>query len=209
MILQCKQTTRLPNRELSFFSSDNKEIGKGNIPKIFIGELAIYNEKITLEMSDGMVTNILCGESVIGFIKEDVVVTKKVLFLKTGYSFYRMKYKEKIYSVYESGLGPNKHFFSLYDEDTLTAVIHKEDLVINYCDSYNLYSENREAMIAACAFTTFLESTAYVDTTAGIGNMVTAEPFYTSQQELKDKYDPEFIPRILKIEEDLLENEVK
>lgn len=122
--------------------------------------------------------------------------TKKVLFLPVGYEYYRVTIGEKIYAVYEVGLGADKHFYCFYAGEETVAIVHKPDKVINYLDRYDCYLLSEEQFLAAGLFCLFLESGQYYNVSA-IGNVESDIETVTIQKELQAKYNPDFIPRIL------------
>ena len=85
--------------------------------------------------------------------------------------------------------------YVLYNNEKTTKTILELDNAIDELD------ETEEEMEVALICTMFLESTAFCDRTAGIGYKVEDSPYYTTQKELRDKYDPNFIPMIKEMHE--------
>lgn len=122
--------------------------------------------------------------------------TGKVLFVPVGYDYYQFTIGGVTYSVYEVGLGAEKHFYCIYVGDNTVAIIHKPDKVINHLDRYDCYLLSEEQFLAAGLFCLFLESGQYYNMRA-IGNEERDIETVTIQKELQAKYNPDFIPRIL------------
>ena len=196
MILKLIQTERLPVRKHVFEDLSCKNAGAGIVPKCFVADIKIFGDALHMEMREHLTMEIQRDGLNVGKINQDIVVTKKILFLKTGFDYFKFSFDEIEYSVFESGLGSNQHYFCLYSGNDTVGIIHKDDFVRNYCDTYTLYTIDKAIMKALCVFAMYLEATFYVDRTAGIGNSEECISHYSAQAELREKYDPTFIPRI-------------
>ena len=122
--------------------------------------------------------------------------TKKVLFLPIGYDYYRFTVGENTYTVYEVGLGADKHFYCFYVGEETVAIIHKPDQVKNYLDRYDCYLASEDHFLAVGLFCLFLEAGQYYDIDC-IGNKEDNTETITLQKELREKYDPSFISKVL------------
>lgn len=122
--------------------------------------------------------------------------TKKVLFLPIGYDYYRFTVGENTYTVYEVGLGADKHFYCFYVGEETVAIIHKPDQVKNYLDRYDCYLASEDHFLAVGLFCLFLEAGQYYDVACS-GNKEDNTATITLQKELQAKYDPSFIPKVL------------
>jgi len=151
-----------------------------------VNNKGIKIKKFNINVSDGS-----CIE-----LYDDIIVTKKVLFVPIGYSFFRVIYSDIEYLVYEIGMGNDKHYFNFYENDKLIGIIHKHDRVIDFKDTYTLYFEDKDTSILASVFTIFVDCGLYADVGKVSGGSDEAVAFFTPQKELKEKYDPTFIPRI-------------
>lgn len=201
MILRVEQISRLPQRKHVIKKLDGTLLYSGEVEKVFKARIELEYKKVDIVTDDINRTIISENNVQIGEISSKVFVTKKILFLPIGYEYNEVLYRGRTYHMYESGLGANQHFFSIYFEGKTIAVIHKDDRVVNYLNTYTLYAETEEEMEVALICTMFLESTAFCDRTAGIGYKVEDSPYYTTQKELRDKYDPNFIPMIKEMHE--------
>lgn len=196
MIIRFEQTERLPERKHQILDLQGKILGTGGVPDIFNGYFS-YNGSDYSAITQNISTAIFIKNGAeIGSITQCLEVTKKILFLKTGYEYYKVLNDQNRYLLFESGLGKNKHFYSLYLSGNVVGVIHKDDLVQNYKNTYTLYAISDSVMLVLLLCTIFLESTAYCDRSSAVGNMYDNTPYYTRQKELTEKYDPTFIPRI-------------
>lgn len=123
--------------------------------------------------------------------------TKKVLFLPIGYEYYRFTVGENTYTVYEVGLGADKHFYCFYVGEETVAIIHKPDQVKNYLDRYDCYLASEDHFLAVGLFCLFLEAGQYYDLRCAEWNKEDNTETITLQKELQAKYDPSFIPKVL------------
>ena len=123
------------------------------------------------------------------------------MFLPIGYEYYSYRLYDKQYEVYESGLGPNKHFYTLYCQGETTGIIHKDDLVVKYRNNYTVYTLNEQEMTAALIYTMFLEAGPNCHKGAAIDNLDSNVPYYTKQKELREKYNPAFLEQVLQQEQ--------
>ena len=118
-----------------------------------VNNKGIKIKKFNINVSDGS-----CIE-----LYEDIIITKKVLFIPIGYDFFRVNYNGIEYFVYEIGMGDDKHFFNFYKNDKLIGIIHKHDRVIDFKDTYTLYFEDKDTSILASVFTIFIDHGLYAD----------------------------------------------
>lgn len=200
MIYRLEQTVRLPQREHEIKNIFGETILNAGVPSVFEAYLNLTNAIIKISTDDAAKSTITSNNQKIGEIHTRVEVTKKILFLPVGIEYNYIVLNGNEYKMYESGLGANQHYFSIYNGNNVVAVIHKDDRVVNFLNKYTLYAEKDEYMFVALICTMFLESTAFCDRTGGIGNSVVDSPYYTAQKELRNKYDPSFIPKIKALE---------
>lgn len=156
MILRCEQIRRYP-REIRFTKLNNEAVGEGFIPKILIADMNILGERYHIETITIAETKIFRNDNEVGNIIQDIVITKKILILPIGYDYKRFNIHGKNYIVYETGLGPNQHFYSFYLGDTVVGITHKDDLVKNFLVTYTLYAVDQSTMIDTCIFNIFME----------------------------------------------------
>lgn len=198
MILRVEQISRLPKRKHIIKNLNGKVLYNASVPKVFEGTIEIDDVNYKIITDEISKTIIYKEREKCGEINQKVEVTKKILFLPIGYEFNEISYDGKKYQMYESGLGANQHYFSIYEDKNTIAIIHKDDRVINYLNTYTVYAETDTATKLALICVMFLESTAFCDRTGGLGNGVVDSPYYTAQKALRERYDPTFIPQIKK-----------
>lgn len=132
-----------------------------------------------------------CGE-----ITQKQHTTKKILFIEIGYEYYEMLLSGERYLIYETGLGKDKHYFSIYKDDKVIAVIHKPDFVKNFLDRYTCYLEDEKFFLPTVMYCSFLESTAYYNISSE-GNVWDNTSTVTTQKELIAKLDMSFIDKVI------------
>ena len=118
--------------------------------------------------------------------------TKKLGFLKS-YAFYEFKCKDKIYYGYEVGFGKGGLYFCIYQNEILIAIVEKELKVINYRDSYIVYTMNSDLINVIFPFVIYYDATAYGDVLEVAVRSVKVKRVNTIQPELKNKFDASFI----------------
>ncbi len=201
MIYRLEQTERLPLRKHVIKNKrDGAAIYAAHVPGVFRSSVTIDGavfETVTETISKTVVikNGMIAGEITPVFVK-----TGKFLFLPIGYDGYRLKTENEEIEIFDIGLGADHHYIVLLSEGKTVAVIHKDDKVVNYLNTYTIYAEDKEHMDKAIIVAMFFESTAYCDRTAGIGYSVVDSPYYSSQKELRAKYDPTFIERVKAME---------
>lgn len=196
MILRLEQVSRLPDRKHIVKAMDGTVVYSGGVPRATESYLELNGELITTSV-ENISTAGVCKNTVrIGQIVQKLQVTKKILFLPTGYDYFEVSLFGHVFQMYDIGLGANQHYVSICNEDRTVAVIHKDDRVINYLNTHTVYAENNNAMNVALICAMYLESTVFCDRSAGLGNGINDCPYYSAQKELRAKYDSTFIPRI-------------
>lgn len=198
MILECIQRERLPLTRHEFIK-DGVIFAKAETPKRGYAKLNFGADSYEVRFQSFKKISVLKNSIEIGSICPQLCVTKKFLFLKTGYEYYEFNLDGDIVSVYETGFGANRHYYSIYRADKVIAVIHKPDKVVNYLDNYICYVEKNEDAVFAVLYCMFLESNGYYNLDA-IGNVVDSTQTVTMQKELTEKFDQGFIDRIIDCE---------
>lgn len=140
------------------------------------------------------------NESKCGEIVQKQYTTKKILFIEIGYEYYEMLLSDERYMIYETGLGKDKHYFSIYKDDKVVAMIHKPDFVKNYLDKYTCYLEDESFFLPTAIYCSFLECTAYYNISAE-GNVWDNTSTVTAQKELIEKLDMSFIDKVIQNEQ--------
>lgn len=212
MILEFNQVDRQPNP--LFEGKINNQIvvsGKGasrynncfihyNLDKYEISDKThkdvVDGEKVT------QISDIFKNDNKIGYIYPTLHPTKKFLFLSFGYDYFKVSYEDNNYSLYEVGLGPNQHFFCLHNENNVTvAIIKKEDKKINFCDNYTVYAVDNALLPLLSIIALYIDSILYPDYGDITGDCKEDDSCITLQKELIEKYDADFIPYVLSLEE--------
>lgn len=197
LIYRVKQISRLPVRKHEVRTKDGHFLYAAGVPQALQSYLDFPEGRITIQTESISKIIILLQGVMIGEIIPKLCVTKKMLFLPVGYEYYSYRLYDKQYEVYESGLGPNKHFYTLYCQGETTGIIQKDDRVVNYRNNYTVYTMNRQEMTAALIYTMFLEAGPNCHHGAAIDNLESNVPYYTRQKELQEKFDPLFLKRVI------------
>ena len=155
----------------------------------------LHREKLA-EKTATQVSDILKDGKRVGYIYPDLVATKKLLFLSFGYDYFNFIFNDKEYVVYEVGLGQNQHYICVYSGHETVAIIHKEDKKHNYCDKYVIYALDEAMLLELSILTLYFDCIRYPDHGEFTGESYVDDSFLTTQKELNNKYDPEFIPMI-------------
>ena len=117
------------------------------------------------------------------------------------YYYKEIKYKSDNYYAYEIGLGSEGYYTFLYKNNDVVGAISKDNIVHLNQDTYSLYSiEDNEVktilIILMLRWDAQIAEGAADSVHNGEITGKRIECFVSPQKELKDKYDPEFIPRI-------------
>ena len=195
MIFECMQKERLPLSKHEFIRN-GEVIGNAETPKMGFSKMSFGPDSFTVQFQSFKRIDIIQNGTVVGSICPQLCVTKKILFLKTGYEYYEFSLNGDTVTVYETGLGAGKHFYSIYRNEKVIAVIHKQDRVVAHLDKYVCYVDDSCDAVFAAVYCMFLESIAYynLDATEDTDDSTAT---YTAQKELQEKYDPSFIERII------------
>ena len=113
-----------------------------------------------------------------------------------GYQFYELNLYDKQYIGYEVGRGRQGVALCLYLNNELIGIIDKNTTVINFQDDYNIYLTDSKYLEIATLFDIYYDSTKFSD--VGEIALYSQKETYmvTTNKELKNKYDPNFISRI-------------
>lgn len=211
MIIKFNQVDRQPNPIFNVMVKE-KIIANG------IGATQSNSAKITIqeniyEISDNIhrdkdkngktitqVKDIINDGKIIGRIYPDIVPQKKILFISIGYDYFVIDLYDKQYFTYEVGLGENQHYVCIYDKEELVAIIHKDDEVINFKDTYTIYFQDEKLLTMLCIFNLYFDCINYPNHGEIMGDHVEDGGFITVNKELNSKYDPTFIKKIIDLE---------
>jgi hypothetical protein len=207
MIVSFKQTGRQPHPTFSASILTNQiasAIGRtqSNQPSIQIGDHnyflsdSLHRDKNAKGEIITQVTDISLGNAVVGRIYPELEAKKKVLFFSFGIEYFVIELSGEQLKAYEIGLGAGQHYVCIYRADKLVAIIHKDDQVINFRDTYTIYFEDESLTEILCVFNLYFDCTRYPDHGEIAGQHEEDGGYLTTQAELNAKYDPSFIPRI-------------
>lgn len=200
MILRLEQITRLPERTHGIFDQDHRQLYAAGVEKLLESWLVLGDRQIRTSTNNrSSITTVTENGVLKGTIRPKVYVTKKILFLPVGYAYDEFEYNGEVYCVYNSGLGRNQHFISIYRGDSTIALQHREDLVIDYLGKSTLYAVDSEAMEIMLIYAMYMEATEFCNIYVEAEHSRQDCSYYTNQKELRDKYDPSFIPRIIEM----------
>lgn len=200
IIYRVEQLSRLPVRRHEIKTSIGDLLYFAGVPQVLRAYLDLPEGQIIVRVESLSKAAILFQGTVIGEIIPKLYVTKNVLFLPIGYEYYSYRLYDRVYEVYESGLGPDKHFYSLYYQGKTVAQIQKDDRVVNYLNNYSVYALTQQEMMTALIYTMFLEAGPNCHKGAAIDNLDTNIPYYTRQKELQEKFDPAFLQMVMEKE---------
>ncbi|MBR3919773.1 MAG: hypothetical protein IKJ59_13745 [Clostridia bacterium] len=136
----------------------------------------------------------------VGYIYPDIVEQKRFLFLSFGYDYFVFNFKGKTYNAYEVGLGANEHYICVYKDNSIVAIIKKEDKKTNFCDQYIVYALGEENLLMLALLTLYFDCIRYPDHGEIMYESYRDDSFLTTQKELVDKYDASFIDRVKAME---------
>lgn len=211
MIIKFNQVDRQPN---PIFKAMVKEtiiangIGatQSNAAKITIQENIyeisdnIHRDKDKNGKTITQVKDVLKDGEIIGRIYPDIVPQKKIWFISIGYDYFVIDLYDKQYFAYEVGLGENQHYVCIYEKDELVAIIHKDDKVINFKDTYTIYFQDEKLLTMLCIFNLYFDCINYPNHGEIMGEHVENGGFITMNQELNSKFDSTFIEKIIDLE---------
>lgn len=207
MIIRCIQTSRQPKPAYSFKNENVKicsAVGatRHSPAKIEFSQKSyslakdIYKEKDTRGLALTGITDVIHEGRVIGRIYAGTIPLKKILFMTIGYDYFGIDFFDQKLKGYEIGLGENQHYISIYEKERTIAIIHKDDKIIDYKDTYTIYLEDESYLEAVCLFTVSFDCARYPDIGEVSGKNIDNDVYISIQKELNEKYDPTFIPRI-------------
>lgn len=125
-----------------------------------------------------------------------VGATHKTGLIFGGYAYYKIRYNEKAYELYEIGLGNKGLFLSLYSGGTVCAVAEKNVTVTNYRDQYKLYIEKESDFYVFSAALLYYDVISYGDFLKINAHSSRTRFVYTKNEELIEKCDFGFIERV-------------
>ena len=123
--------------------------------------------------------------------------TKSCKGFLQSYSYLALAYGEKNYYLYEVGFGHKGLYLCVYQEDHLIAIADKALVVKNYHDMYKIYAEDEANLQAILPLLLYYDLITHGDFMEVSLYSKKKKVVNTIQKELKEKYDPAFIERIL------------
>lgn len=152
-----------------------------------------YSEKINAND----ITKERCGDYRIGSeLGKIYYCGKKGTNFLNGIYFWTFEMSDQIIEAYEVGFGRKGIYLCLWCNNSIVAIISKDMHNKNFESSYQIFAENKDKMPLMIIATSFWDITRYFVTAS-------SEEWHTLntwQKELKNKYDPTFIPRIKAME---------
>ncbi len=106
-------------------------------------------------------------------------------------TFWRILVGEDEYELYEVGRGKQGTYYCVIENNNTKAIIVKKTKVMLSKTGYELYCENDFPIELLIAINLFIDLTKYKTT-----ELYTNQTLHTFQKDLKNKYDPSFIPKI-------------
>lgn len=201
MIFTYKQISRTPETKHEILVGD-EVIATSTCPHYHAGILQTKDGVFSMNIENLAGYEIEKDRLPFAYTKIDLVPTKKFLGIKIGYEFYNYLSSEHEIHIFEIGLGAGHHYWYLYDEDILVAVIHKKDEVRMYLDEYTCYLIDEKYFDVTALYCLFLESTVYYNHCLMDEPQINDTSLYSSQKQLRAKYDPNFIPKIMEMEKE-------
>ena len=121
---------------------------------------------------------------------------KKGTNFLNGISFWTITYQGREYTFYEVGKGHKAIYLCIWENDNIVAISSKNTNCKKYGSEYDLYFENQalplEIVLSINLCWDLMRF--WPDSDEG------SPTLNTWQKELKNKYDPDFIPRIKKLD---------
>lgn len=214
MIVKFNQIERQPHPTYEFCCKENviataKGLASIEYPVIY------YNGeeyKIPLESHKGKddagnfvphIYSVLKSGDPVGIIYQGMIPQKKFLFLSFGYDYFYLKLFDQTYYGYEIGFGEGQHYLCIEKDHQTVCIVHKKDVVVNFLDTYVIYLENQDDLLAGMLLAMYFENAYFADLGEGLDNQTEDTSCLTVQKELNAHYDPTFIARIKEMEEAL------
>lgn len=123
---------------------------------------------------------------------------KKGFSLLKNYFYWTITYDNEYYKIFEVGRKSEGTFFCIYLDDWLVAMIRKDPVILGRSTQYEIYAEKGISKEMLLIINAYLDLTRYYPDPSK--SPKSTERRITLQKELKEKYDPSFIPRIKTME---------
>lgn len=148
-------------------------------------------------LADRLTFRVYDRDHVIGSIAGRTHMVKKFF---GSYPYYEYMENGETCLVYEVGFGMKGLYLCFYKNDRLFCIVEKELTTVNFKDKYKCYLENEADLPVVAAFVIYYDVVSYGDFMDMAVYSRKKSVVNTHQKELKEKYDPAFIPRIKKME---------
>ncbi len=122
--------------------------------------------------------------------------TQKVKQIFGSYPYYEYVDNGVTYLIYEVGFGQKGLYLCVYQDEQLLCIIEKELVTLNFRDKYKCYLSEPTLLPILVAFVIYYDAVNYGDFMNISAYSKSRSVVNTFQKELKEKYDPTFIPRI-------------
>lgn len=226
MIFKLVQTKRAPNPEFAALSiTNNNRVGLVQMPvdrlkmeltfsilgvegdmKLGYDKTSDNNEKVSLREKLKRAFTFVITDKIgkqIGTIAGEMKNAKKFGIFGIGYPYQEINTTDKKYTAYEIGLGrTGEHYWTMYENDKIVGMIQKVPITINTYDMYDIYCEDEKIAFWLFLLSLEIDVASYENFHDQMGAMKTKESYNSifMPKELKDKYDPTYIPRIKKLD---------
>lgn len=122
------------------------------------------------------------------------------MFISIGYDYFVVDLYDNQYFAYEVGLGEDQHYICIYEKNELVSIIHKNDRIINFKDTYTIYCKDEKLLTMLCIFNLYFDVINYPDHGEIMGEHIESGGFVTINEELNSKFEPTFIEEVKKLE---------
>ncbi len=113
-----------------------------------------------------------------------------------GIYYWATNYHDETYEIYEVGHGRKGIYFCIWNRGKIAAIISKDTHTKHFESIYTIFAENEMSLELMVIVSLFWDITRYFPSSS-------SEEWHTLntwQKELKNRYDPAFIPRIKEME---------
>lgn len=223
MIIGIQQTKRAPKPTYLIISlPDQSKIGKvdsemdsinsqilnysilGRQGKMVLGDSIEAGMNVREKLKKALTYVIYDETTRLGRISADIKNIKKFGPFGYGYNYYIIETENELYFAYEYGAGVKKgHYWSLYKQDNLVGMIEKIQETVNTYDQYIIYCEDQSIAFWLIFLALQIDNFKYSNYTNQMGAITTKERYDSRfmPKELKDKYNPDYIDRIRRLED--------
>ena len=109
-----------------------------------------------------------------------------------GYLYYELNIYDNLYRIYEIGLGKEGIKIVIEKDGEQVALIEKGTVVRNFNDTYDLYIKGDKGALPVILFTVYYDNIRFGNRGVVGRNIKEVYYFYSTNKELKAKYNPNF-----------------